>query len=323
MKLLQGPAGFILKVGVSLSLITFLLWHIDLNLAWGKIAGMPFEWLAAACTAMLLQCAVAAARWSRLCAATGLDLPFPIALRYLFVGMFFNQTLPSSVGGDVARIIMIQRMGISLGQAVSNVLLDRIFGLLGLVLIAAAGLSTVYNLINPSVALGLSAVVGLLLAAIAMFSMLGGALGIYLARIRFLAPFHRTGCDMRRVLSSPGAASVVIGYSLLSHVLMILMFWALAEGLGIGVPIMTIAALIPLSIVATMAPISIAGWGVREGAIVVLLGLVGVAAESALVLSLLAGIIITAMGLPGGLLWLGNRKLAGEEKLTGTSIGVK
>ena len=55
-------------------------------------------------------------------------------------------------------------------------------------------------------------------------------------------------------------------------------------------------------------PISIAGWGVREGVMVVLLGLIGISSESALALSILYGIILTIVGLMGGIFWLFERK---------------
>ncbi len=65
--------------------------------------------------------------------------------------------------------------------------------------------------------------------------------------------------------------------------------------------------LIPLVMVASAIPISVAGWGVREGAMVAALGLVGVGEAQAFAISLLLGLMLIVAGLPGGLLWLRSR----------------
>lgn len=310
MRLLEGSTGLVLKIAVSLTLIGILFWQIDLGSAWLKISAMPKIWLMVALALMVAQTLIASARWYRLNLATGLPLTYGETLKFFVIGTFFNQTLPSSVGGDVVRIVLIQRCGVSLGAAFSNILTDRIFGFLGLILIAAAGIPTILDLLNRPTAIGLIGIILLGLTAVGVFLLLGSEMGARLTRLRFLQPFHQTGLNMLRVLVMPGRAAIIVGLSLLTHALMIIMVWALAKGLVIDLTVGIIAALIPISVLATMLPISVAGWGVREGAVVVLLGFVGIAAEDALVLSLLNGLILTAIGLPGGLLWLTTRKKA-------------
>ena len=83
-----------------------------------------------------------------------------------------------------------------------------------------------------------------------------------------------------------------------------------AEALGMAIVPVDCLLLVPPIILFTMVPISLAGWGVREGAMVVGFGLVGVPAADALALSVTFGLVNAVTGLPGGLLWLiGERRL--------------
>ena len=91
-------------------------------------------------------------------------------------------------------------------------------------------------------------------------------------------------------------------------VISIFVLYILAISLGITIDFLTSFALFAIVIFSMLIPISIAGWGVREGVMVVLLGLIGISSESALALSILYGIILTIVGLMGGIFWLFERK---------------
>ena len=82
----------------------------------------------------------------------------------------------------------------------------------------------------------------------------------------------------------------------------------LAQGLGLPLHFWDSLALVPGIVLITFFPLSFAGWGVREGAAVVLLGFAGLAADEALAVSVLLGLGSLAAGLPGCLLWLRTRR---------------
>jgi hypothetical protein len=90
---------------------------------------------------------------------------------------------------------------------------------------------------------------------------------------------------------------------LLSNLNFVLAYCSLALALHIAVPPIDLLAFVPLVTVATALPISLGGWGVREGLLVLLLGKVGVPASEALILSLMYGFCSAASGLPGLLGW--------------------
>ena len=84
----------------------------------------------------------------------------------------------------------------------------------------------------------------------------------------------------------------------------------IADTLGIGLDLLDCLVLIPPVMLITTMPISIAGWGVRETAMVYVLGLVGVSEADSLVISVIIGILFLIVSLLGGLFWLSGKQVA-------------
>ena len=105
------------------------------------------------------------------------------------------------------------------------------------------------------------------------------------------------------------SAGAIVALAAIAQLGFIASVWLAARGLGIEAGLGDCLVVVPPVIIATLLPVSIAGWGVREGAMVFGFGLLGVAAADALALSILVGIANVAAGLPGAALWLAERKL--------------
>ena len=86
----------------------------------------------------------------------------------------------------------------------------------------------------------------------------------------------------------------------------------LCLALRVDLNIIDCFVLIPPVILITTIPISIAGWGVREGAMVAVLAYAGISEGDAFILSLLLGISILIASLPGGLIWIKGGYKRGE-----------
>jgi len=97
--------------------------------------------------------------------------------------------------------------------------------------------------------------------------------------------------------------SICLGLSIANQVLMVSVMFALAQGLSIDFEVSALLVLIPPVILASLLPISFAGWGIREGAMIAMLGTVDVAPENALALSVAFGFLILILSLPGALVW--------------------
>ncbi|MDP6573513.1 MAG: lysylphosphatidylglycerol synthase transmembrane domain-containing protein [Rhodospirillales bacterium] len=296
-----------LKFAVSGLLIWFLLGTIDLVAAQARLVEVAPAMLGLSLAVLVVQILISVVRWGAVLDALEASLPFMTALRLFMIGAFFNQTLPSSVGGDGVRMYMAHRAGLKLGAAINGVMLERAAVVAALVLVVLAAQPYLVSRVGDEVAAWLVPAALLFAAAIAaaiVFLSFLDRLPASLHRWRLVRGLAILAGDTRRVFLRPGHAFRVLGWSVLGHVNVTLCVYVLALGLKLDVTLMECLALFPPVLLVTTLPISIAGWGVREGAMVAAFGLVGVPSEGALVLSLLFGLVAMAVSLPGGLVWL-------------------
>jgi uncharacterized membrane protein YbhN (UPF0104 family) len=119
-----------------------------------------------------------------------------------------------------------------------------------------------------------------------------------------LRDLARLAVDSRRVLFAPATAIPLLLLSILSHALTAVAVYTFARGLQLDLSVWDCLALFPAVILVTIIPISFAGWGLREGAMVAFFGFAGVDPDTALALSLAFGVTLLAAALPGGAFWL-------------------
>ncbi|MCA3249553.1 MAG: flippase-like domain-containing protein [Rhodospirillaceae bacterium] len=225
---------------------------------------------------------------------------------YYQVGAFFNQVLPGSVSGDFVRAFYLRPITRGLTLSLSVVLVERLLGL-G-VLLAMAGVAAL--LLAKS--LGDLPFIGLLLAGMSLGYLAGCwvVARLPLPHLRFQGwqEIRRKLLGARgaltKTLTNPPLLGRIMLLSLLVQLLFISGLWLNANALGIG-GLNAVALLViwPVTNVLLMVPISLAGWGVRESLLVLYFGYQGMAAESALALSLLCGVSTLLASLPGGLIW--------------------
>src|SRR6516164_11108203 len=101
-----------------------------------------------------------AVRWRSIGAACGANLSFTLSLQISFIATFFNQVLPSTVGGDGVRIWLFARKGAGWASATYSVLIDRIAGVFALALIVIACLPLTFSLIHDPIARAVLLVIG-------------------------------------------------------------------------------------------------------------------------------------------------------------------
>jgi uncharacterized protein (TIRG00374 family) len=302
------------KAGLSLLLLYLLADSMDLATVSETLARLPLG-SAAACLVLLISTTLLASlRWRLIMQGIGSPLACSDTLSLTFIGTFFNQVLPTSVGGDAVRIWRTRRLGIGYGNAIGGVFLDRLNGVVGLVLVVALGVWFMGGRIdNAALRHGLLMTLPLTLVCLGFLSFLD-RLPAVVRRWRGLEKLGDLASITRRAFFTFPLALKLLALSLLGHVLASLAVFVLAEGLGEPLAFLDSLALLPSVILITMIPLSFAGWGIREGAMVVMFGFAGVTPEVALSLSVLFGIILFASSLPGFVFWLtgrpGSHKLA-------------
>ncbi len=298
----------LLTRAVSVGLLTRLLRSMDLAAVAGVLGRVPLWTVPVGILLLFIQTAVLGLRWWLVMAAIGAPIPLGKVLPATFIGVFFNQVLPTSFGGDAVRMWQAHRIGVSGEAAVIGVLLERIGGLFGLVVMTALGVAYLGSEIdNPAIRLGLLATLPAAVAGVLELTALD-RLPARWRRISVLEKAMRLARDSRRVFLSPATALPLLLLSLMSHALAAAAIYAFAEGLQLGLPFLTCVALFSAVILVTAIPISFAGWGLREGAMVALFAFAGLGAGTALALSLAFGALFLAASLPGCALWLAWRQ---------------
>jgi uncharacterized membrane protein YbhN (UPF0104 family) len=294
----------LLKVAVSIGLLALLLRGLDLATVVAVLGRLPATAIATGLILMLAQFVVLGLRWWLVMAAIEAPIAFGKALPITFIGGFFNQVLPTSFGGDAVRMWQAHRLGVGSQAAVIGVLLERISGLFGLVLLTALGAAFLGGDINNhAIRFGLLATLPVAVAGVLALATLD-RLPERWRRISALREAARLARDSRRVFLTPAYALPLLLLSMLSHVLAATAIYAFAEGLQLGLPFATCVALFSAVILITTIPISFAGWGLREGAMVALFAFAGLGADTALALSLAFGAGYLVASLPGCALWL-------------------
>jgi uncharacterized membrane protein YbhN (UPF0104 family) len=295
---------FLVRLAVSVLILAVVLRSIDLRQASQVALSAAPEWLLLALLAQFGSTAVAAYRWQLIMRNLGFGQSFAFYWNSYFKGMFFNQGLPTSIGGDALRVLDVARRGFRKRDVLVGVAIDRITGLGALLLLAL-----VAHLVNPGLLpdavyrpiLALSA------AGVAGFAGLH-FLGrwAWLGRQPRLAFVKSVSDRLQRAVSRHGF--LVFASSLLVPLLALIAFFAAGRALGLRYDLLTYFAIVPPALVLTVVPISIAGWGVREGVLVGLFSLIGADKTVVLMMSLAYGILLILVSLPGLAVFLQGRR---------------
>ena len=299
-----------LKAIVSTGLLWILLTRVDVSRLWSIASQASPIWLGAALALYLAMVLSSAVRWGVLLRAQHVRLPFSFLTQSFLVATFFNNFLPSNIGGDVIRITDTARAAGSKTLATTVVLIDRGIGLLGLALMAATGASLVQRMAGP-VGPGLLWVgfgIGALIATPALLMPESVA--------RLLQPlrvFHQEWVDERigkltdaltRFKETPAALAICFLGAVVVQAILVLFYVAIARSMQIPIGFAELAVIVPVSFIVQMVPLSVNGFGVREATFGFYFTRLGLPLESALLVSFVGAALIMLFSLSGGVAYL-------------------
>jgi uncharacterized membrane protein YbhN (UPF0104 family) len=264
-------------------------------------------------------------RWWLLLRAQSIHVAISATTRLFFLGLFYNNVMPGAVGGDVLKAWYITKHTDKRLEGALSVFVDRVIGLVGLILMAAfTYLMFVQESVfgprqaketGPPAWISQHREVVLLLGVLAAAA-LASALAHPYSRAQFsrgVAALLRRG---RGVLQGVKDALVVycskpltvfwaLVLTFISQSTVIISFWLLGRNLGIEAGLKYYFVVFPITWVIGAVPISIAGLGVVEAGTVGLFGvLTGTAPEKALALAFCQRFVWMLASLPGGLIHL-------------------
>jgi hypothetical protein len=306
------------RILVSVALLYLALRGINFTAIESRLSQISLGWIALAVLITVLQIFVGALRWREIsgrCQAPLTDLQ---AFRYNMIGAFFNQTLPSSIGGDAVRLWLVNRTGAGWRAATYSILTDRAIGLIALALIIVGSLPWSYGMIADSN--GRVALVVVDFAALAGglgFLLLGHLPWTWLKNWWPTKHIHACSVIANQVMFDRRSGPKIAVLSLSIHVLAVVIAWCAVRSIAAPADFEQVFMLIPPIMLITMMPISIAGWGVREATMMIAFGYAGLAPTDGTVVSILFGAVSFAVGAAGGLVWI----FSAEKTNAATDVG--
>jgi uncharacterized protein (TIRG00374 family) len=298
----QAFLFFLIKICLTGIIVYFLVNNIDCSQVITALRQVPYHFLGFSVMLTMAGILTTAVRWQKIIASLSKTIPLWDACYHTAIGAFLSQCLPSSVGGDVYKgIILKQRYKISTSLSVSTTLIDRLYGISSFVIFAILGCFVEWrSLITSSI----GGLIALILALV-----VGGLVTLYGLKFvktklpSFLMPIVSFSEAISLMFSHKKNALIIFVTSLISSLCLIMGAFLLSVGIGLELTLFQIFISIPLVIIISAIPISFAGWGLREGAMVVILSIYGIPKEEALALSLLFGIVQFLAAFPGLILW--------------------
>jgi glycosyltransferase 2 family protein len=301
---------FLLRLAVTAILFSLILWQLDPRAILERVQSPRAGSLVLVALLLGCQFLVATWRWKQLVDRVSNQSPsYWILCRFMGASNLYGQLLPSTIGGDLVRAGLLSRF-IGLGPATLSVLLDRMAGLATLLAFTIVLLPALAWRIEQT-----SVVLGLLALGLAGLAVLAGFL--LLERPLASSWFPRAAAHVRTFIAQSRAAlldrtlaPVVIASGVLVHLGSVTLVFLLGRAIGVPLGFFECLLLVPPALLIAAVPISLAGWGVREGVLAGGFALIGMNPADIVVVSILYGLTAPAIGLIYGAIALVQGDLA-------------
>lgn len=289
----------VLRAAFSIGLLAGLAWWLDLGPVVSRLAQMRLGWVLLAVAISVVQVAVLAWRWRFTAGCLGVDLSYTAAWREYYLSIFLNQVMPGGVVGDVSRAWRQARVQTRqrepAGPAVRAVIFERLSAQAVMTAVAVVSLLALPVTVNRGsrlVLFGAGAVAVLIVIAMVVWmrrqSSAQSLVGQVLAD---LDAAHLSGPVFAAQLVS---AAIVVGTYLGTYL-------TAARAVGMDTPLPVLLPLVAPVLMSMLIPVTVAGWGLREGAAAVLWGAVGLTAADGVLVSVAYGLLVLIGSLPGAL----------------------
>ena len=295
---------FWFRILVTTSIFILIFRSIHINQLWVTLKQAGLGLLLVALLMQFGSTSLSAYRWQIIMHNLSFGQPLSFYWRSYFKASFFNQGLPTSIGGDALKVLDVAGQGFRKRDALYGIMLDRVTGLAALMWLNLAAYLINPNLLpSPIYHLTLLLVVG---------SLVGFMIASSLRHLPWLNAYSR----LRIVITLSERLHqaflnnriLLIGSSLLIPILAMLSIFMTGSALGLRYNLVTYFIIVPPAILLTIIPISMAGWGIREGTLVALFSLIGADKATILAMSILYGLMQIIVSLPGFIIYLSSRK---------------
>lgn len=293
---------FLIKLGVSGIVLYLLVRAVDFDRLADRINLGSLVPLASGFSIGALMLVFAGLRWRAIHGGIRAPIPRGFSIAATMEAYTYNIVLPGSIGGDILRAMRAVKYTGKLREGLIAAIGDRGANVAALILLSLPALpylatqETGGRLFWATVLLAITAAVGL--------GMIVAAPGLRrnksLRRWRVVRESIRAGLIVRRLLASFGVVGLIGSYSVLVQSSNIAMLWFAGQAIGAsGISIFVLTLATVFGLLASAIPISFAGLGVREGAIVWVLMEAGIDSQIALTVALTFAILVVGQAVPG------------------------
>lgn len=289
--------SWVVRIVITLFILILIFRNIEIKSVKEIILQANISLLFLAVVFQLISTLLAGYRWGQVMKKLNFGKRSDFYMRSYFKGSFFNQGLPTSIGGDAVRVLDVAGNGHRKRDAFIGVFIDRVLGLSGLLI-----LNLIANYFLPEL---LPDNLFFIINLIVIAGLFGFISFIYIHKIkalnkgRVLNYILRVSEQLNKILHDKRSISFHLIIGVLIHLFSIVNIYLIGKSVGLEYDLLTMAVVVPPVILLTLIPISLAGWGIREGAMIGIFGLIGATQANVLSMSILYGIILIIASLPG------------------------
>lgn len=299
--------SFFLRIFFSVGLLVYLFTKIDIEKTWGVVQSARIDYLIYAWFIFCAIYGVLIVRWFTFINAMNISIPPFQIIRYFFIGLFGNLFLPSSIGGDLIKTLGLCRYTDEKAKVVASVILDRLSGFAGIVVVAIVSFTIGFRMIDDiSILISIIGLFGLsLMITVFLFHE-----RMYAWACRIFNPFPKAKESLMRLHQNISLLRnrkleglKAVGLSCVCQIILAVTFYFTARSLNQNISLIYFLIFVPLICVASSLP-SIGGLGVREAGAAYLFSKIGVDPGVAVSISLINFTFMVAVGLLGGLIYV-------------------
>lgn len=298
------------KILVSIGLLVFLVYRAGLSQIFRVARSADVTMLLLALFVYSSTIVLISWRWRLLLISQRADVPFGRVLSLYFIGFFFNNFLPTSIGGDIYRALGAGQDSGKRAISAASVLVERLLGMLAVSALAITAVTLIVRQVADgyirALALGFGAIIVLLLAlffnrrTLNLLELVARKVSLWGLGQRLLR-FYQALTLYRR---QKGVLILVFFISIGYQLMIVIFSYLVGFALDLGISLRYFMLCVPVTVIISLVPISINGVGVRETGYVFLLSKIGHSSSEALTLSLLIYGLSVLASLVGGIFYL-------------------
>jgi len=313
---IKSKLAILAKITLTISLLYYVISLIDVNELKPIFSRLDIEYFIAAIILHVFAFFIMSIRWWIILNSSPHHIQYKNITAGYYFGLFCNNFLPTSMGGDVVRIIKLRSNGINTNRLIFSTIFDRVIGLVTIIVMGIFGINfsiSIYNKIgNDSLFLVniVSAISVLLFLTVLNSRIRSYLLDIFVSKIRlwnklnnFIIYSHEYIESIKKIKT---ITSVTI-LSFMSQMLVVVTYYLISKSLHINISLVEYILIVPAVALFTSIPISVGGLGVRESVLVFLLGTIGISTANAVSISLLYLTVLILVTIPGGLFLLSGK----------------